>query len=109
MSQSLPSSPNRRSDSVFFYDDHILPDSGKGGQLEQHSAESIEPANHDTDLEIQKHYEDLKRSLSEEFNKKMTGWGQKKLSKELGWKIWRRRSRRRIRWSRRPSAFSRVQ
>merc|ERR1712032_513231 len=32
--------------------------------------------------EIQKHYEDLKRSLSEEFNKKMTGWGQKKLSKE---------------------------
>ena len=74
--------PIRRSDSVFFYDDHILPDSGNGGQLEQHSAESIEPANHDTDLEIQKHYEDLKRSLSEEFNKKMTGWGQKKLSKE---------------------------
>ena len=72
----------RRSDSVFFYDDHILPDSGKGVQLEQHSAESIEPANHDTDLEIQKHYEDLKRSLSEEFNKKMTHWGQKKLSKE---------------------------
>ena len=69
----------RRSDSVFFYDDHILPDSAK---LEQHSAESIEPANHDADLEIQKHYEDLKRSLSEEFNKKMTHWGQKKLSKE---------------------------
>ena len=29
----------------------------------------------------QKHYEDLKRSLSEEFNKKMTYWGHKKLSK----------------------------
>ena len=73
----------RRSDSVFFYDDHILLDSGKSVQLEQHSVESIEPgANHDTDHEIQKHYEDLKRSLSEEFNKKMTGWGQKKLSKE---------------------------
>ena len=67
---------------MFFYDDHILPDSGKSGQLEQHSTESIEPANHDTDHEIQKHYEDLKRSLSEEFNKKMTHWGQKKLSKE---------------------------
>ena len=69
---------------MFFYDDHILLDgaSKNGQKLEQHSAESIEPANHDTDHEIQKHYEDLKRSLSEEFNKKMTHWGQKKLSKE---------------------------
>ena len=32
-------------------------------------------------LYVQKHYEDLKRSLSEEFNKKMTYWGHKKLSK----------------------------
>ena len=32
--------------------------------------------------EIQRDYETLKRSLSEEFNKKMSVWGQKKSSKE---------------------------
>lgn len=60
----------------------MLLDSGQNGDPEQHSTESMEPTQHDTDHEIQKNYEDLKRSLSEEFNKKMTNWGQKKLSKE---------------------------
>ena len=83
ISHSLPSSPNKSSD-VFFYDDHILLEASKNNQEYQHSdlrdIESLETL--DTEKEIQRNYEQLKRSLSEEFNKKMNSWGQKKSSRD---------------------------
>merc|ERR1711892_16043 len=82
-SHSLPSSPNKNSD-VFFYDDHILLEASKNNQ-EFQGSDYRDLASQDTldaDNEIQRNYEQLKRSLSEEFNKKMSGWGQKKTSRD---------------------------
>lgn len=82
-SHSLPSSPNKNSD-VFFYDDQILLEASKNNQEFQASGDFRDVASHETldvDEEIQRNYEQLKRSLSEEFSKKMNSWGQKKSSK----------------------------
>ena len=83
-SHSLPSSPNKTSE-VFFYDDHILLEASKNNQEFKGSADYRDVASYETldvDNEIQRNYEQLKRSLSEEFNKKMNSWGQKKTSKD---------------------------
>ena len=41
ISQSLPSSPNLRAGSIFFYDDHILLESSKSNQSDQVTREGL--------------------------------------------------------------------
>ena len=104
-SHSLPSSPHRTADSevrgdlvmrssheivhyqVFFYGDSMAASPSKG----DHHSDQLNVSTDSRDIdqieavrEIQKDYEQLKRSLSEEFNKKMSAWGQKKSSRDGG-------------------------
>ena len=83
MSHSLPSSPRGNPDSeMFFYEDKMLSESKK--DTLNISTDSRDTEQHETVSEIQNEFEQLKRSLSEEFNKKMSAWGQKKSTREGG-------------------------
>ena len=74
---SLPSSPRHDSDEVFFADDKISQNITDPLDISTDSRETNQLS------EIQRDYEQLKRSLSEEFNKKMSAWsGQKKSSRD---------------------------
>ena len=82
-SHSLPSSPHANTDDVFFYEENINDDTRNTSKTDQLDV-STDSREIEQVSEIQRDYEQLKRSLSEEFNKKMTAWGQKKSSRDGG-------------------------
>ena len=84
LSHSLPSSPRGNPDSeMFFYEDNMM-DGGRRKDTLNISTDSRDTEHHEAVSEIQNEFEQLKRSLSEEFNKKMSAWGQKKSPRDGG-------------------------
>ena len=81
-SHSLPTSPHVNPDDVFLYDDCLLED--KSNEQMNVSTDSKDTEQLEAVREIQRDYEQLKRSLSEEFKKKRSVWSQKKSSRDNG-------------------------